>query len=108
MGAQHSSDRKGDCHCFALKSPFRRNINSNDPLGSPLPDTPKRKKREFSSRYGGLEKEVSSLPKSSISDENKSRTANVHEGLVSVCAIVAYLAHPVTGNSFSFLKTYSS
>jgi len=88
MGAQHSSDEKGDCQCFALKSPFKRNINSHDPLGSPLPDTPisQRKKREFSSRYGGLEKEVSSV-KNSISGENKSRIANVHEGLDAEAAL---------------------
>jgi len=87
MGAQQSSVGKDDCHpCFGLQAPFKRKVSSNDPLGSPLPDTPMslRKKREFSSRYGGLEKEASSAGGSSFirntSDGNKSRTADVHEG----------------------------
>mmetsp|Transcript_46213 Transcript_46213/g.51537 ORF Transcript_46213/g.51537 Transcript_46213/m.51537 type:complete len:403 (-) Transcript_46213:141-1349(-) len=52
-------------------------------LGSPLPDTPisDRKKREFSSRYGGLEKEVSTT------SPNKSQLANVHEGLGAEAAL---------------------
>ena len=89
MGAQQSSVGKDDCHpCFGLQAPFKRKVSSNDPLGSPLPDTPMslRKKREFSSRYGGLEKEASSAGGSSFirntSDGNKSRTADVHEGSV--------------------------
>ena len=60
-------------------------------LGSPLPDTPisDRKKREFSSQYGGLEKEVSSFKNPSFlrkttTSPNKSQLANVYEGLVRV------------------------
>ena len=85
MGAQQSSAENGDCHpCFAFNAPFKRNVNSNDPLGSPLPDTPmsQRKKREFSSRYGGLEKEVSSVSAGKSSLHNKSQTADFYEGAV--------------------------
>jgi hypothetical protein len=85
MGAQQSSGGNNDC-CFAFQAPFKRNTNSNDPLGSPLPDTPvsRRKRQEFSSRYGGLEKEVSAASQSSFytSNANTSRTANVFEGAV--------------------------
>jgi len=64
-------------------------------LGSPLPDTPVsgRKKREFSSRYGGLEKEVSSFKDPSFfrktTSQNKSQlpAANVHEGLGAEAAL---------------------
>lgn len=91
MGAQQSADAKNDCNpCFGVPAPFKRNSNSNDPLGSPMPDTPnsRQRKPEFSSRYGGLEKEVSSAATSSFygntSETNRtsSRTASVHEGAV--------------------------
>jgi hypothetical protein len=113
MGAQQSSGVKADdddddnsnnnCHqCFLFKAPFgNRNNKSNDPLGSPLPDTPlshRKKQREFSSQYGGLEKEVSSFKSpsfgnnnnnnnntssSSNSHQNKSKsTAEVYDGAV--------------------------
>jgi len=83
MGAQQSSGGSDGCHpCFAFRAPFKRYLN--DPLGSPLPDTPisKRKKRDFSSRYSGLEKEVSTAGQSSYytSNANNSRAADVHEG----------------------------
>ena len=85
MGAQQSSGGSDRCHpCFTFRAPFKRYLN--DPLGSPLPDTPisKRKKRDFSSRYSGLEKEVSTAGQSSYytSNANNSRTADVHEGSV--------------------------
>jgi len=82
MGAQQSTGGNDDCHvCFAIRAPFTRQANSNDRLGSPLPDTPisARKRREFSSQYGGLEKEVFIIGQSSFSTNN-SRTAHVHEG----------------------------
>jgi hypothetical protein len=119
MGAQQSSgvidigddndksNNNSNCHpCFLIKAPFgNRNKNSNDPLGSPLPDTPlssRKKQREFSSQYGGLEKEVSSFkspssasrnnnnnnnnPSSSTSNnQNESKsTAEVYDGAVSL------------------------
>ena len=91
MGNQQSSGGNDDCQtCFALPSPFKRNGNSSDPLGSPLPDTPlvRRNKREFSSQYDGLEKELSANSQSSfyISNLYNSRQADVHEG--SVCNMI--------------------
>lgn len=87
MGAQQSSGGNDDCQpCLGIGAPFRR--KSSDPLGSPMPDTPissRRKRREFSSRYGGLEKEVSTATQSSFyssSNGNNSQAANVHEGSV--------------------------
>ena len=82
MGAQQSSGGNDDCQpCLGVGAPFRR--KANDPLGSPMPDTPvssRRKRRELS-RYGGLEKEVS--PASFYgSNAHTSQTANVHEGSV--------------------------
>jgi hypothetical protein len=90
MGAQQSSGVKDDgdddnsnnnCHpCFLFKAPFgNRNNNSNDPLGSPLPDTPlshRKKQREFSSQYGGLEKEVSSFKSPSLVAGNNNNNNN--------------------------------
>ena len=95
MGAQQSSgvvdngddndksnSNNNNCHpCFLIKAPFgNRNKNSNDPLGSPLPDTPlssRKKQREFSSQYGGLEKEVSSFKSpSSVSRNNNNNNNN--------------------------------
>ena len=89
MGAQQSSGGNDDCYpCFAFPSVFRRHANSNDPLGSPLPDTPlsRRKRRAFSSRYDGLEKELSSPGQARfyVSNTNSSRHGDVHEGLVRV------------------------
>ena len=50
-----------------------------------MPDTPissRRKRRELS-RYGGLEKEISTATQSSFyTSTNNSRTADVHEGSV--------------------------
>ena len=88
MGAQQSSGGNDDCQpCLGIGAPFRR--KSSDPLGSPMPDTPissRRKRREFSSRYGGLEKEVSTATQSSFYSSsnggNNSQAANVHEGSV--------------------------
>ena len=88
MGAQQSSgSNDDDCRpCFAFPSVFRRRDNSNDLLGSPLPDTPvsRRKRREFSSRYDGLEKEVSAFSQTAFYalNTNGSQAADVHEGLV--------------------------
>ena len=87
MGAQQSSDNNDDCRpCFAFPSVFKRNANLNDPLGSPLPDTPvsRRKRRQFSSRYDGLEKEVSASSQTAFYElnPNGSQPADVHEGLV--------------------------
>ena len=91
MGSQQSSGVKDDdedvdksnnnCHpCFLIKAPFgNRNKNSNDPLGSPLPDTPlsnRKKHREFSSQYGGLEKEVSSFKSPSLLSGNNNNNNN--------------------------------
>mmetsp|Transcript_23459 Transcript_23459/g.55251 ORF Transcript_23459/g.55251 Transcript_23459/m.55251 type:complete len:432 (+) Transcript_23459:280-1575(+) len=87
MGAQQSADAKDDCDpCLGIQAPFKRNGKSSDPLGSPLPNTPisrRRRKQEFSSRYGGLEKESSATNLSfygNASVTNISRTAHVHEG----------------------------
>jgi len=82
MGAQQSSGGNDDCNpCFAFPAPFKRHTKPNDPLGSPLPDTPRRKRPTFSSRYDGLEKEVYGSSQSSLR-VNNSRPAHVHEGLV--------------------------
>ena len=82
MGARQSSntveDADNNCHpCFGISAPLNRINKSNDLLGSPVPDTPVRKKREFSSRYDGLEKEV-------VATKLKSKitSADVHEGSV--------------------------
>mmetsp|Transcript_16685 Transcript_16685/g.38519 ORF Transcript_16685/g.38519 Transcript_16685/m.38519 type:complete len:430 (+) Transcript_16685:207-1496(+) len=85
MGAQQSSGGNADCRpCFAFPSIFKRNANLNDPLGSPLPDTPlsRWKRRAFSSRYDGLEKEVISPDQARFyaSNTNTSRPGDVHEG----------------------------
>lgn len=83
MGAQQSSEEDACQPCLGIGAPFsRRNV---DPLGSPMPDSPftsRQKRREFSSRYGGLEKEVSSSGQSSFYESNNSQTADVHEGSV--------------------------
>ena len=96
-----TSDVSGDdndCNCFFFKLPFK----SNDPIGSPMPETPlhQRAKRSaiktalnkvrespvFSSKYGGLEKEVDYCSKalSSIEDQENGHRAEVHEGKVSI------------------------
>ena len=91
MGAQQSADADEDCRpCFGIETPFKRNAKLNDPLGSPLPDIPasRRKQREFSSRYDGLEKETSSASNMNslygnvAQTNNSSRTAGVFEGSV--------------------------
>ena len=88
----------GECEpCFLFRSPFR----SNDPIGSPMPETPvhHRQKRNqaiknalrgdqknspaFSSKYIGLEKEVDYRSKSSLEDQENECRAEVHEGKVS-------------------------
>jgi hypothetical protein len=95
MGGQQSSLIRNDsdvqdCQpCFFVKAPFR----SNDPIGSPLPDTPiaarhrkqavknELKNTVYSSRYVGLEKEV--VPNGSADSLNGRHQAEVHEGKVS-------------------------
>ena len=106
MGAQQSSEGNGDCHpCFVFGAPFGRKSNSNDPLGSPMPDTPvsRRKRREFSTQYDGLEKEISTVGQSSFytSNANVSRTADVHEG--SVRDMLYSVQETEENSSFAFL-----
>lgn len=93
MGAKQSSnfaDVDGNKHyrCFCFPTPLSRGNKTNDLLGSPMPETPisRRKKREFSSRYDGLEKEVvvSSKLKFKIPI---SKLADVHEGMDSEAAL---------------------
>ena len=91
-----ASERDDCLPCFFLKAPFKA---SDDPIGSPMPDTPLDQRRKktavknalrhehrnnpiFSSKYNGLEKEV-------ISQEEKLNQAEIHEGAVrSLCLLV--------------------
>jgi hypothetical protein len=112
MGSQQSTSGKSEaCQpCFAFQAPFRQkygNHNNSDPLGSPVPDTPmaQRKQREngrrndnnkenpiFSSRYGGLEKEVDAASRRTNENttkdtldmmaESQQFRAEIHEGQV--------------------------
>ena len=90
-----------DCvPCFLFRSPFR----SNDPIGSPMPETPvqQRKRHQaikkaltgdqrnapaFSSKYMGLEKEVD-VSKSNIEDQDNECRAEVHEGKVRLVLLL--------------------
>jgi hypothetical protein len=94
-----SDASEGDCQpCFFFRAPFR----SEDPIGSPMPETPvqhrskrieavknalrgeKRDNPVFSSKYLGLEKEVDYRSKSSLDGSSESECqAEVHEGKVS-------------------------
>lgn len=94
MGSQQSRD--SDCQpCFFLDhfgKALRKAGNSDDPMGTPLPDTPlfQRKKRAqvqramrnkdpvFSSKYGGLEKETSA--EMFIPPQQQKEESIVHEG----------------------------
>lgn len=94
--ANSDDEEFGDCQpCFLFKSPLRL---SNDPIGSPMPDTPviDRRKRDeaisaycterrtnpiYSSKYFGLEKEVLQDP-NAPKEESEFR-AEVYEGKVS-------------------------
>ena len=82
--------------CFFFKAPFK----SNDPIGSPMPETPihHREQRKqaiktalrgdrgaavYSSKYIGLEKEIDYRSSSGEVHEDEHR-AEVHEGKVSI------------------------
>ena len=106
IGDDDDDDDRQCQPCFFFNSPVaRRNgasgkkkgSNNRDPLGSPLPDTPvavkKRKQAAanaisnnqkdnpiFSSKYGGLEKEVSTSTTASSSNANNNSNANRKNG----------------------------
>lgn len=91
------SDASNHGNCLPCL-PFKPNFPqaNNDPIGSPLPDTPVHAKRKqhavqdalreenllktqvFSSKYGGLEKEVEDL------DQENGNVAVIHEGKVRI------------------------
>ena len=84
---ESETSNHGNCHpCLPFTAPFAR---SNDPIGSPMPETPVHTRRKQhavenainkqdnqSSKYGGLEKEV-------VEIEHVNRNlAQIHEGKV--------------------------
>ena len=96
---ESSSDKSKDgedCEpCFLFRKPFK---GSEDPIGSPLPDTPVNQRRKkaidqvrginrrddtiFSSKYVGLEKEVVNPSQRSLEEPAGVHHAEVHEGKV--------------------------
>jgi serine/threonine protein kinase len=110
MGGHHSrlegsppppdEDGQGPCRpCFFMDR-FAKNMRKDrvrvlDPMGTPLPETPlfQRKRRQevhqalkkddpvYSSKYGGLDKEVSSYLAPALNGFTVREEAHVHEGL---------------------------
>ena len=116
MGGKQSTmndtakDGDGDCQrCFLFNAPFR----SSDAIGSPLPETPVMQRnmrkqamqeaangdrnadREFSSKYFGLEKEVSQQSSSKLDDPKEAHRAEVYEGKVSLNNGIRSQVYPV-------------
>jgi len=99
MGAQQSTTRGGGgCPCFVLSPPFKS--GGHDPLGSPVPDTPRVPKDRRFSKYKGLEKEVvnnqrktkdKKVTKDTLDVAESEFQAQIHEGPVRWRPYVASL-----------------